>query len=324
MLSQIRPRMALLGIALGLAVATGLAHAQAPAIFRIATGGVGGTYHAIGSLIARTISSPGLTSTAVVTNGSVANINAISSATAESGFVQADVAYWAYTGTGSYQGRSSIGELRSIANLYPENIHLVVRRAAKVRSIADLKGRRVSIDEPGSGTLLNAVAILNAFGVEGQDFIAEYAKPAQAAELMKAGKIDAFFFTGGHPIAAIAALADSRTGIDILPITGEPVAALRQTYPFFTASEIPAGTYKGVGAVTTLAVGAHWLTSSRISEETVYAATRALWSEQSLAGLAAGHGKGAAIKPDTALAGLQGVPLHPGAARYYREAGLLK
>jgi TRAP transporter TAXI family solute receptor len=324
MLPLIRPRMALIGIALGLAVASGLAYAQAPAIFRIATGGAGGTYHAIGSLIARTISTPELTSTAVASSGSVANINAIASATAESGFVQADVAYWAYSGTGSYQGRSSIDELRSIANLYPENIHLVVRRAANVKSIADLKGRRVSIDEPGSGTLLNAAVILNAFGVEGQDFIAEYAKPAQAAELMKAGKIDAFFFTGGHPIAAIAALAESRTSIDILPIAGAPVAALRERHPFFTASEIPAGTYKGVGAVKTLAVGAHWVTSSRISDETVYAATKALWSEATLAALAAAHRNGDAIKRETALEGLEGVPLHPGAERYYREAGLLK
>jgi TRAP transporter TAXI family solute receptor len=324
MLSQLRPRMALIGIALGLAVASGLAQAQAPAIFRIATGGVGGTYHAIGGLIAKAISTAGLTSTAVASNGSVANINAITSATAESGFVQADVAYWAYSGTGSYQGRSSIGELRSIANLYPENIHLVVRRAANVKSIADLKGRRVSLDEPGSGTLLNAVAILNAFGLGAQDFVAEFAKPAQAAEMMKAGKIDAFFFTGGHPITAIAALAESGTGIDILPITGAPVAALRESYPFFTESEMPAGTYKGVGAVKTLAVGAHWVTSSRISDETVYAATKALWSEATLAALQAGHGKGKAIQPETALAGLQGVPLHPGAERYYREAGLLK
>lgn len=309
----------------GVALAAGLALAQAPAFFRIGTGGTAGTYYPIGGLIANAISSPPqLVATAVASNGSVANVNAIVGGAAESGFVQADVAYWAYSGTGVFEGKPKVEELRSIANLYPESVHVVVRKAANVKSIADLKGKSVSIDEPGSGTLLNAAAILGAYGITTKDIKAEYLKPNQAAEKMKDGSVDAFFFTGGFPAAAISELASTGSGIDILPISGPQAEKLAKEFPFFAADEIPAGTYKDVAAVKTVAVGAHWVTSSKISADTVYAVTKALWSDKTRAALDAGHAKGKAIQKASALAGLQGVPLHPGAERFYKEAGLLK
>ncbi|SEG79377.1 hypothetical protein SAMN04488115_11467 [Bosea lathyri] len=310
------------GVAAG---ATGLAFAQARAFVRIATGGPAGTYHAIGALIASAISAPPqFVVTPITSSGSVANINAIVGGTTETGFVQADVAYWAYSGTGVYHGRPKVEELRSIANLYPESVHLVVRKALNVKSIAELKGKKVSLDEPGSGTLLNAKTILAAFGVGERDILAEYFKPEQAAEKMKDGLIDAFFFTGGFPAAAISELASTGAGIDILPIAGAPVEKLAREFPFFAADEIPDGTYKGVGAVKTVVVGAHWLTSSKVSEDTIYALTKALWSDKTRVALDSGHAKGASIQKETALSGLLGVPLHPGAEKFYRETGLLK
>lgn len=309
----------------GLALAASLAVAQAPAFFRIGTGGTAGTYYPIGGLIANAISNPPqLVSTAVASNGSVANVNAIVGGAAESGFVQADVAYWAYSGTGMYDGKPKVSDLRSIANLYPESVHLIVRKASNVKSIADLKGKKVSLDEPGSGTLLNARAILAAFGVTEKDIRAEFVKPNQAAEQMKDGSLDAFFFTGGFPAAAISELASTGSGIAILPISGPEVEKLQKEFPFFATDEIPAGTYKDVGATKTIAVGAHWLTSAKISDDTVYAVTKGVWSDKARAGLDAGHAKGKAIRKETALSGLLGVPLHPGAERFYREAGLLK
>jgi uncharacterized protein len=141
--------------------ASGGARAQSPAFFRIGTGGTAGTYFPVGGIIANAVSNPpGLVVTAVASNGSVANVNAINGGGAESGFSQADVAYWAYTGTGVFEGRPKVTDLRSIANLYPESVHVVVRKAAGAKSIADLKGKKISIDEPGSGTLINAKAIL--------------------------------------------------------------------------------------------------------------------------------------------------------------------
>ena len=323
---HLRSKFVVAGLALGgAALAAGLALAQAPAFFRIGTGGTAGTYYPIGGLIANAISAPPqLVSTAVASNGSVANVNAIVGGAAESGFAQADVAFWAYSGTGVFAGKPKVEELRSIANLYPESVHLVVRKASNVKSVADLKGKKVSLDEPGSGTLLNAKAILAAFGVGEKDITPEYLKPNQAAEKMKDGSVDAFFFTGGFPAAAISELASTGSGIDILPITGAAAEQLAKDFPFFAVDEIPAGTYKDVGAVKTVAVGAHWVTSSKISADTVYAVTKALWSDKTRAALDAGHAKGKAIQKETALNGLLGVPLHPGAERFYKEAGLLK
>lgn len=326
MKSQVSRRL-VMGMGIGLAAVSivGVAVAQAPAFFRIGTGGTAGTYYPIGGMIANAVSTPpSLVVTAVASNGSVANVNAIVSGAAESGFSQADVAYWAYTGTGVYEGKPKVDELRSIANLYPESVHVVARKSLGAKSIADLKGKKVSLDEPGSGTLLNARAILAAYGITEKDITAEYLKPNQAAEKLKDGSVDAFFFTGGYPAAAISELASTGTGIDVLTIDGAGAEKLRKDFPFFAVDTIPAGTYKDMGAVTTVAVGAHWVTSAKIPEATVYAITKGLWSDKTRAVLDAGHAKGKAIRAETALSGLLGVPLHPGAEKFYREAGLLK
>ncbi len=291
--------------------------------FRIGTGGTAGTYYPVGGMIANAISTDKLVSTAVATNGSVANVNGIVGGSMESGFSQADVATWAYTGTGIWEGRGRVEELRAIANLYPESVHLVVRKGLGVKSPADLKGKRVSLDEPGSGTLVNARAILAAYGVREADIKAEFVKPNQAAEKLRDGSVDAFFFTGGYPAGAITELASAGGGIELVPITGPEAAKLRETAKFFAADEIPAGTYKDLGAVPTVAVGAQWITTSKVSADVVYEVTKAMWSAKTRTALDSGHAKGKAITPATALTGL-GIPLHPGAERFYKEAGILK
>ncbi len=310
------------GLALA-AVGVTAAVAQAPAFFRIGTGGTAGTYYPIGGLLANAISNPpAIVSTAVASNGSVANVNAIAGGNMESGFSQADVAYWAFTGTGSFEGKPKIEDLRSITNLYPESVHVVVKKGI-AKTVGDLKGKRVSLDEPGSGTLINAKAILAAYGITEKDIKPEYVKPNQAAEKLKDGSIDAFFITGGYPLAALSELATSTGGIEILPITGPEADALRKSAPFFAVDEIPAGTYKDIGAVKTIAVGAQWVTSAKMSNELVYAITKALWSDKTRALLDAGHAKGKLITPVNALNGLA-VPLHAGAEKFYKEAGLIK
>src|SRR5690606_35586167 len=133
--------------------------------FRIGTGGTSGTYYPVGGLIGNAISTPELNVSAVSSNGSVANVNGIIGGSMESGFVQADVATWAYTGTGIDEGKAKVDELRAIPNLYPDTVHVVVKKGVNAKSIADLKGKRISIDEPGSGTIVNAKAILAAFGL---------------------------------------------------------------------------------------------------------------------------------------------------------------
>ncbi|MGB3553270.1 MAG: TAXI family TRAP transporter solute-binding subunit [Jannaschia sp.] len=321
-----------------LAIVAGAATAQAPQFFRIATGGTSGTYFPIGGLIANAISAPpgsraceeggscgapGLIATAMSANGSVANVNGIAGGTIESGFSQSDVAYWAYTGTGIWEDQEAVESLRAIANLYPESIHLVASADAGISGVADLAGKRVSLDEPGSGTLVDARIILEAAGLSEDDIEAEFLKPSQAADRMRDGAMDAFFFVGGFPAGAIAELA-SQDDIVIVPIDGDVSASILGEFEFFSEDLIPAGTYEGqTEDVTTISVGAQWITSADQPEELVYEITKALWNDNTRALLDGGHAKGKSITAETALDGI-GIPLHPGAERFYREAGLME
>ncbi|MEH0074560.1 TAXI family TRAP transporter solute-binding subunit [Pannonibacter sp. Pt2] len=313
------------------------AAAQDLKFFTIGTGGTAATYYPVGGVIANAISNPpgsrpcaeggscgvpGLIASAVSSRGSVDNLNAISSGLRNSGFAQSDVAYWAYTGTGTMQGQAPAEKLRAIAALFPEHIHLVALADSGINSVADLKGKRVSLDEPGSGTYVDANLILEAAGLGVADVTAEALKPDAASDALRNGQIDAFFFVGGYPTGAIVELA-SAAKIKLVPIDGDTAASLTGKHAFFASSDVPEGVYEGVPATTTVAVGAQWITSSDESEELVYEITKALWNDNTRKLLDTGHAKGKSITKETALDGI-GIPLHPGAEKFYREAGLLK
>jgi TRAP transporter TAXI family solute receptor len=310
-------------LAATLAIAgAGGAHAQQ--FFRIGTGGTAGTYYPVGGMIANAVSQPGkIVATAQASNGSLANVNAVASGALEAGFSQSDVASWAYTGTGVFEGKGKLADLRAIANLYPESIHVVVKKGAGIKSIADLKGKRVALDEPGSGTLINARMVLAAYGVKESDIKPEYIKPNQAGDKLKDGSLDAFFFVGGAPAGAIAELASSGTGIELLPLSGPQAESLMKSSPWFAVDNIAANTYKDVPAVQTLAVGAQLVTSAKIDANTVYEITKAMYSDAAQKALQAGHAKGKFITKENAVKGV-GIPFHPGAEKFYKEAGLLK
>jgi uncharacterized protein len=316
---------------------TGGASAQELNFFTIGTGGTAATYYPVGGVIANAISNPpgsrgcdeggscgvpGLIASAVSSRGSVDNVNAIVSGLRNSGFAQSDVAYWAYTGTGTMMGQPPATDLRAIAALFPEHIHLVALKDSGINSVADLKGKRVSLDEPGSGTFVDANLILTAAGLAEGDFQAEALKPDAAGDALRNGQIDAFFFVGGYPTGAIVELA-SAVDVKLVPIDGEVAAKLTGEYGFFAVSDIPDGAYEGVGATTTVAVGAQWITSAKESEELIYEITKALWNDKTRVLLDVGHAKGKSITAATALNGI-GIPLHPGAEKFYKEAGLLK
>lgn len=314
-----RALLATMGLALSLSFAV-----QAQQFFRIGTGGTAGTYYPVGGMIANAVSQPGkIMVTAQATNGSVANVNGIAGGAMESGFSQSDVATWAYTATGVFSGKPAISDLRMIANLYPESIHLVVKKGSGIKSVADLKGKRVALDEPGSGTLVNARLVLSAWGIKESDIKPDYIKPNQAGDKLKDGALDAFFFVGGSPAGAIAELASSGAGIELVPLSGPQSEALRKSNPYLAVDNIPAGTYKDVPAVQTLAVGAQWVTSAKADTETVYQITKALFGKDAQQALAAGHAKGKYITLKNAVDGV-GIPFHPGAERFYKEAGVLK
>ncbi len=298
----INRRAALLG---GLGAALGglpAAAQQDITFFRIGTGGTAGTYFPIGGLIANAISNPpgsrtcadggscgvpGLVATAVASNGSVNNVTAIAADSMQSGFVQSDVAYWAYNGTGIYDGRPKVDVLRAIANLYPESFHLAARKGSGIKTIKDLQGKRVSLDEPGSGTLVDARLILAAYGMTEKDIKAEYLKPQQSADKLRDGALDALFSVAGWPEGAIAELA-ATTGIELVPIDGPQADNLIKQFSFFAADE-----------------------------------TAALWNPNTRKLLDSGHGKGRSIRLESAVRGL-GIPLHPGAEKFYKEKDLIK
>ena len=312
---------ALAGLALA-AIAT--CPVQAQQFFRIGTGGTAGTYYPVGGMIANAVSQPGkIVVTAQASNGSLANVTGIAGGAVESGFSQADVASWAYTGKGIYEGKPNVPGLRLIANLYSESVHLVVRKGAGIKSVADLRGKRVALDEPGSGTLVDARIILAAYGLKESDIKPEYIKPNQAGDKLKDGALDAFFFVGGAPAGAIAELASAGGGIELVAIDGPQADAIRKADSFFAPDTIPTDTYKGVAGVATLALGAQWVTSDKADANTVYEITKALYSDAAQKTLAAGHAKGKQITKENAVKGA-GIPFHPGAERFYKEVGLLK
>lgn len=312
--------------------------AQEIKFFTIGTGGTAYTYYPMGGVIANAISKPpgsrecgkggscgvdGLIASAVSSRGSVDNVNAIISGLRNSGFAQSDVAYWAYTGTGTMEGKDPAKDLRTIAALFEEHIHLITLADSGINTVADLKGKRVSLDEPGSGTYVDANLILAANGLSSKDVTAEALKGNAAAEALRNGKIDAYFVVAGYPTGSIVELA-SAADIKLVPIAGDGAKQLTDEHGFFSQSIIPGGTYQGNdGDIQTVAVGAQWFTSAKEDEELIYKITKALWNKESRKLLDVGHAKGKSVTRDTALAGI-GVPLHPGAERFYKEEGLLK
>src|SRR5262249_1610011 len=167
-------------------------------------------------------------------------------------------------------------------------VHIVVRRDSGILSVRDLKGKRVSLDREGSGTLVDALLVLEAYGLAPKDLQIEHLEPGPAADQVRDGSLDAFFLVAGVPAAAISDLAQAAP-IAFVPITGPEAERLKQTYPFFSTNMIPANSYAGIYATPTVSVGAQWLVAAEVPEETVYGVTKALWHASTHALLAPGH-----------------------------------
>ncbi|OYD85975.1 TAXI family TRAP transporter solute-binding subunit [Azospirillum brasilense] len=313
------------------------AAAQDIRYFRIGTGTTSGTYFPIGGLIANAISNPpgsrpcdrggscgvpGLIAVAQATLGSVENIELLRSGAVEAGMSQADIAYWAYTGSGIFHGKAPFEGLRSIGMLYAEAIQLVVRADSDLHSVADLKGKAVSLGEEGSGVLVEARAILDAFGVKEAELRpSAYLKPGTAADRLAKKELDAFFMVGGFPVAAVTDVAN-REPIRLIPLDGEMADRLRIRQRFYMDQTIPADTYPGVPEIHTLGVGAELLVRADRDPGLIHGVTKALWHENTRRLLIEGHPKGRSFDATKAVANVS-VPLHPGAERYYREVGLI-
>lgn len=301
--------------------------------FRIGTGGSAGTYLPIGTLIAKAISSnsqlhrdadfyqPHLIALAQRSTGSVTNVTDVSDGLLEAGFAQADVVYWAYHGTGPFKNEAPRENLRGLATLYLESVHLIVRNEADINSITDLVGMRVSLDEQGSGTRLDMLAILNAFQVPIDKLIAVYLKPQDAIDRLRQDDLDAILLIAGYPVKAVSTLvADGKARV--IPITGQPIENIVNNYPYLSIDSIPSNTYDNIDAIPTLGVAAQLIINKDVSDSLAYNITSMLWSTPTLQLLRMGHPKGNELQLESALTGMD-VPLHNGAARFYREQGLL-
>jgi TRAP transporter TAXI family solute receptor len=306
-----------------------------PTVFRVATASKSGTFYPIGSLIAKGITTTGectdrpecgvtgLIAVAQVSNGSVANVQAVSGQTIESGLAQADVIYWAYASKGRFAGTDPMTDLRAVANLYPGSLHIVTSAGAGIRSVVDLRGKRVALDEPGSGTLATAELILAAAGLSKAEIQPLYIKHNHAWPMLARGELDAFFFVAGYPTGSVIEVSKT-TDIRLVPLSGHIIATLTAKHPYLAEGIIPAGVYPGVDRdVPTLDIGTQLIVHSSLDPDLVHAITAAMWSARTRELLDTGHPKGKQVRLETALRGVA-IPLHPGAERFYRETGTLK
>src|SRR6516164_2101047 len=304
--------------------------------FRIGAAATAGSFFEIGGVLASAISKPadsppceeggscgvpGLIAVAQATEGSVQNLRMVASDQIESGIAQSDVVSWAFAGTGVFAETGPLTKLRTIASLFPENLHVVVRADGPIQTLPDLQGRRISLGQTGSGTLADARIVLAASGLTEQDLSAEYLRSGTAAAGISDGSLDGFFLIGGVPIPAVRALA-ATTPIRLIPIPDDVLTKMNEKYGPYDRSVIPPDTYPGVGAATST-VGFHavWIVSADASDELIFAITKALWNEATRRLLDAHDPIGRDVRLEHALDGLP-LPLHPGALRFYREAGL--
>jgi TRAP transporter TAXI family solute receptor len=219
------------------------------------------------------------------------------------------------------KSRGALANLRQIAALFPEDIQIVVRADGDIKALRDLKGKRLSLGEPGSGTIVDARLVLDAAGVSECDVKPQYLRLSRAVEALQGNEIDGFVIVAGAPVPAIVELA-SLVPIRLVPIDPAVQTKLMGRPPFYHADTIANGTYPGLDAdIATVSVMALWIVGAAAPEDLIYAVTKALWQEQTRRLLDFASPVGKRIRIATALTE-PGVPLHPGAARYYRERGM--
>ena len=283
------------------------------------TGGTSGTYYGYGGVLGQYISNNTEVGVTVVsTDGSKANIQGIAAGNYQLGTVQSDVMAYAWEGTRSFEAEGKVDSFRVVAGLYAEAVQLITMDP-EIKSVADLKGKSVSIGAPGSGVYFNAVDVLGAAGLTEEDINAQYQSFADSVDALKDGKIDAAFIVAGAPTPAITELCTTNAAY-LVPIDGEVAETLMASCPFYTVYEIPAETYAGqTEAVKTVTVKATLIVNADATEEDVYSLTAAIFDN--IEAITAENAKGAELSLENATSGMT-VPFHSGAAKYFAEKGV--
>ncbi|AQU83407.1 MAG: TAXI family TRAP transporter solute-binding subunit [Halomonas sp.] len=304
------------------AVATSMLAVALPASAQqlsIATGGTGGVYYPIGGGFAEMINNhiEGAQATAEVTGASVENMGLIMRGDADLALVLADTAYQAFTGTGDFESRQ-IENTRALASVYPNAVQLVTLADSDIQSIADLAGKRVSVGAPGSGTELNARALLEANGVSYSDFTPQRLNFNETADAIRDGDIDAGFWSVGPPTSSILNLAATRN-IRLIGFSDEEIANAQEAEAVFAPYELAAGMYDGMDeAVQTIGIPNVLVVNADMDEELAYQLTQLLF--ENIDELIAVHPAANDTTVEFTMNSTP-VPLHPGAIRYFEEVG---
>ena len=286
----------------------------------LATGGTGGTYYPFGGAIANIWNTKieNMNVTAQATGASAENLRLINKGEAEYAIVQNDVMDYAYNGTDLFAGEK-LANIMTIGTLYPEVVQIAVSKDSGIKSIADFKGKRISVGDAGSGVEFNAKQIMEGYGLTFDDIKKSNLSFKESAEGIQNGTLDGCFVTAGVPNAALQELAFT-AGLTLVPVDGEAAKKICEKYGYYTQTTIPGGTYKGTDDDTpALAIKATLAVSSKLDEQTVYEMTKALF--ENLDELATAHAKGKEVSAKAAVTGVS-VPFHPGAKKYFKEIGL--
>lgn len=306
---------------------TTAAAAEAPApsgtatTLKFATGGTTGTYYAYGGVIANTLNSklPNVQLNVQSTGASKANIFLIDDNEADVALVQNDVMDYASKGTDLFEEDGAVTTFSTAAALYAEVCQIV--SSGDIKSIADLKGKRISVGDAGSGVEFNARQILEAYGISFDDIEVNNLSFGDSSDALKDGKIDAFFCTAGAPTTAISELSTTNS-MNLLGIDDEHAKILQDKYAFYTQYTVPGGTYKGVDSdVVTVAVKATLIVSDKLSDDVVYEFVKGIFENKDA--IVSGHAKGSELDTAYAVDGIS-VKFHPGAEKYFKEVGAIK
>lgn len=292
----------------------------------IGTGGVTGVYYPTGGSICRLVNknsaTHGIRCNVEATGGSVFNLNAIRGGEMDMGVAQSDWQYHAYNGTSKFADSGPNPKLRAVFSVHPEPFTLVARTDAGINSLADLKGKRVNIGNPGSGQRGTMEVVMEAVGWTRDDFaLTSELKSAEQAGALCDNKVDAIIFTVGHPNGSIKE-ATTTCDAKLIPVTGEAIDKLVADNSYYRSAVIPGGLYEGSDAdTTTFGVGATFVSSSDVPDEVVYEVVKAVF--ENFTQFRRLHPAFANLKKEEMVKDGLSAPLHPGAERYYKEAGLM-
>lgn len=284
----------------------------------VATGGTGGTYYPLGGALSNILNNAGVdyTATAQATGASKENVELVTRGDAEIAFIQNDVAYYAVNGTDIFEGEKK-PSLRGLCCLYPEIVQIVASDDSGIKTIDDLKGKRVAVGAPGSGVEVNVKQILDIHGITYDDLgKVDYLSFAEAADQIKSGQIDATFLTAAIPSSAITELATTHD-VHLVPIAEDKAEALIAKYPFYVNLHITPSEYKGQDEeISVVAVQSMLAVDERMAEEDAYNIVKLLF--ENLDTMKESHARGGDIALDKALDGMS-IELHPGAQKYFDE-----